>query len=900
MRFVLDLISLVVPRELRDRWREEWRAELQHGRWTMVAGAWPDAWAMRRLRGEASKRWKAGGGAGWHTTGRIDAKQTLRTLARSPWHVVTVSLCLGIGIAVSVTVFSILSSILTGDLPGIHDRSRLMRVYLTSDEWFGRGSPSNASLDDYDVLKQGSPSVPAIAAEGRWDFAVRTSAGAAAITGAFVSGNYFQVLGTQPALGRLLTPADDRSGAPPSVVLSHAFWTSQLGSRPDVVGSTIVIGGLDMQVVGVTPQFFSGTDVGDLGEPPGLRYRIYLPLSLAETLAPTLGRHERWLTVGGRAVAERTREAFAAEMQPLAARIEAANPAIRKNAGVLVLKSGLGPSDTPAVVALIITLMMSAPITVLLIGCANVANLQLVRATLRRRELAVRLSIGASRGQLVRLLAFESVFLAVAACAAGALGTSLLLKIAALVIPFHVSLDWPVVVFTVAVACLIVLATGVIPAWLATRSREGLSLTANTRSSTGAVSRIRRSLVVVQIALSLLLLLTAALYTRSLGALSGRVPASAAGVIVVEMRFDTLGYSQPQRAAFIESLRNRLMADARVEAVGLNTVGPLRQGGRRFWLPADAPNRLRTTGGGEVTADWFAAAGIEILKGRTFTPEDVRLGNAVIVDEAFIENYRLQEPVLGTVLRVERSGPGTVPVPPSDPVVERGESVIFQGGPGRTTVSTYGEAVIVGIADRAMSRPINPEPRPSLYSPLNELPDYTAFYVRTGRPTEVRQQVRETMAAIDPNLPAIAIATLAERFDQDAGDIRLLAKAASGLGLAALLLAVAGVYSVVAFFVSLRTHEFGIRLAVGAQPKDITRMVVMQSSRLVLGGLLAGLVLGMPVLIFLAKAFPYTSAFDPLGLGGPTVTLGLTALVAAAIPARQAARVDPCTALRTE
>ena len=894
----LWILSRIVPRAHRERWLEEWRAELAHGRRSMILGAPLDAWEMRK--GDTHLFATPGAGRRWRGPWRTDVRQTFRSLARSPGHVITVSLCLGIGIAVSVTTFSILSSILTGDLPGIQDRQRLMRIYLTAEGWLGHRSPSNASLSDYEILRQGSPSLPEIAAEGRWDFAVRTPSGPAAIEGAFVSGNYFQVLGTQPALGRLLRPDDDRLGAEAAVVLSHAFWTAQLGASAGVVGSTIIVGGQDMQVVGVAPRHFSGTDVGDLGEPPGLRYRIYVPLSLSATLAPALGRHEEWLTIGGRAVSDRSRDAMAAEMQPLAGRIEAANPRLRKNAGVMVLQSGAGPRDTPTVVALIITLLMSAPITVLLIGCANVANLQLVRATLRRRELAVRLSVGASRGQLVGLLAFESVVLAVTACAAGALGTHLLLKIAALVIPFHISIDWPVLAFIVVVAALVVLVTGVIPGWLATRAREGISLAASSRSTTGGTSRVRRALVVAQIALSLLLLLTAALFTRSLAVLAGRVPHSAARVIVAEMRFDTLGYSQEQRSVFVESLRARLEPDGRVEAIGLNTTAPLRQGGRRFWLPGDAPNRVRTSGGGEVTPDWFEAAGAEVLRGRTFTQEDVRLGNAAIVDRAFIQKYRLPEPVLGTVLRVERSGPDTQPVPQDDGVVGPSESVIFQSGPGRTTVATYGDAVIVGIAGDTLSRPLDPAPRPSLYVPLREIPDYLAFYVRSNRPEELRQQVRETMAAIDPNLPAIEISTLANRFDDDAGDIRLLARAASGLGLAAVILAVAGVYSVVAFFVSLRTHEFGIRLAIGARPRDIVTMVIEQSSRLVLVGVFGGLVLSAPVLLFLGKAFPYASPFDPIALLGPAAVLSLTALVAASLPARRAGQVDPCAALRSE
>ena len=903
---LLWLFARLVPQRVRRRWLEEWRAELRHGPGSMILGALPDAWTMRRLRNLPPEGGRnSSKGSPWPPASALrsgvwktDARQTIRSLIRAPWHVITVSLCLGVGIAVCVTVFSILSSILTGNLPGMNDRPTLMRLYITTDEGRRGRSLGGASLRDYEALKLGAPSMPLIAAEGRWDFAVRTAAGSAAVEGAFVSGNYFQALGTQPALGRLLTPADDRADAAPAVVLSHAFWTATLGAPADVVGSTILVGGHDVLVAGVAPEHFSGTDVGDLGEPPGLRYKLYLPLSLAGTLAPALSREEQWLTVVGRAAPGASHEVLAAELQPLAARIEAASPATRKNAGVSVFPHGMGVGETLAVVAAVVTLMMAAPLTVLGIGCANVANLQLVRASLRRRELAVRLSIGASRAQLVRLIAFESVALAVTACVAGGLGTSLLLRIAALVIPFHITIDLTVLVFAAATACLVVFATGIIPAWLVTRAREGLSLTANSQSATGATSRVRRGLVIAQIALSLLLLLTAALFTRALGALIGRVPATAREVIVAEIRFDTLAYSQPQRAAFVEALRGRLAADGRVAAIGVNTVTPFNRGGRRFWLPGDDDRRLRSADGGEVTAGWFEAAGVTLLRGRIFTPEDVRLGNAAIVDRAFVERYRLSEPVLGTVLRVGDSG--LDPSGADNLIVEPGDTVAFSTAPWRKSLSPPGDMTIVGVVSNTLPRPVSPRARPSLYLPLRAIPDYVTVYVRSEWPVEIGQQVRAVMAALDPNLPAVEISTLASRFDTDAGDLRLLAQAASGLGTAALLLAVAGVYSVIAFFVSLRTREFGLRMALGARPGDITNMVVIQASRLVLTGLGVGVLLGIPLLIFLAKAFPYTSAFDAIGLLGPSVALAVTALIAATIPARKAARVDPCAALRTE
>ncbi|CAN5797869.1 hypothetical protein BH18ACI5_BH18ACI5_24940 [soil metagenome] len=267
---IVRVIAAVVPQASRPRWREEWLAEI---------AAVPRSWDVLRLGGgvlrDALSFHRIAPGEIIKGPSVADARQTIRSLARSPWHVVTVSLCLGIGIAVSVTVFSILSAILTGDLPGIRDRASVMRLYLTTDERWGPSSPGNASRSDYEILREGAPSLPAVAVEGMWDFAVGTPAsGSFAFEGAFFSGNYFDVLGTTAALGRLLTPADDSPGAPPAAVISYAFWTANLGAPADIVGSTLRVGGLDVVVAGVAPEHFSGTDVGALGEPPGLRFRI--------------------------------------------------------------------------------------------------------------------------------------------------------------------------------------------------------------------------------------------------------------------------------------------------------------------------------------------------------------------------------------------------------------------------------------------------------------------------------------------------------------------------------------------------------------------------------------------------------------------------------------------------
>jgi putative ABC transport system permease protein len=872
---VLWLVSRLVPAPDRARWLEEWRAELPYARRSMLAGALPDALAVRRLSSPRRRQWRGP----WLT----DARHTVRSLARSPWHVLTVTWCLGMGIAVTVTVFSIVASVLAGELPGVRDRASLRWLYVATEDERGRRSSQSASIEDFEVMREGTASMPSVAAEGSWQFAVRTSAGTSVMAGAVVSGNYFDVLGTRPVLGRLLTPDDDRLDAPLAIVISHAFWGSHFGSREDVIGMTLSVTGREGAIVGVAPEHFSGMDVGDPGEPPGHRFRLFVPLAHAPLLAPLVDPDGTWLRVYGRIQSDRTNDALAAEFEPIARRMENTNPT-RRNAAIFVQAAGLAADDNLGIIAIVVTLVMAAPLTVLAIACANVANLQLVRASLRTRELTVRSSLGASRAQLVRLLTTEAAALALIGTAAGMLGTYVLLRVAALVIPFHSVVDWPVMAFVVALVGSLVIATGVIPAWIATRPGEASTLGGSQRSAGLGVSRLRRSLVMAQVALSLLLLLVAAVFARCLQTLAGQAPRFAHESVVADIRFDMLGYSEPQRDRFAAMLQARLLADGRVRGVGFNSVAPFRYMGHRFWLPRDAEGVIRDVRTAEVSPDWFGAAAVPIVHGRTFHAGDERLADAVIVNQAFVDRYRLEEPVLGTVIRVDAA-----------PNVRLGVR-----SANRDPVSRIESLTIVGIAGNEASRPLTSPAVPRLYFPLQHVPDYVALYVRTEHAAEISRQIRGTMASIDADLPAVNIATLADRYRDASGDIRLLALAASGIGMCALALAIAGVYAVVAFFVSLRTKEFGIRMAIGAAPADIVAMVLAQASRLVGGGLIVGLLLGTPLVIALVRAFPYTSFFDPVAMLVPAAALIVSAVAAAMLPAGRAARVDPCAALRSE
>ena len=871
-RRIVRTSALLAPGALRARWREEWLAEIdaaaRTGGWTalrMALGAPFDALSSRwTTRADHEGGFRGAWKGSWGT----DVKQTVRSLVRSPGHVLTVSLCLGVGIAVCTTTFSILNAFMNGERPGIDNRSHLPRLHI-----YGNGDHANATIEELAVLSEKSRSVTFLAAEGRSEFAVRVAGHEAMhVVGAFVNGEYFQALGTTPLMGRLLGPADDRSDAPLTVVLSHGFWNGRLGARADIVGRSIVLGDRDAFVAGVAPEGFAGLASDDVDGPGG--FKVYVPLAHAKGWPGARSADRSWLNLAARVPGEVDTAALAAEMQPLAARIQAVNPERRKDARIVIDARGLAPGTGTAELLAMITLMMAAPLTVLAIGCANVANLQLVRASLRSRELAVRASLGASRAQIVRLLTLEAAMLAIGGFAAAALFMGLLLKIAELVVPIPVAVEFRVLLFCVGVALVVIGATGMLPALAATRRRTAYGLRAGGRSMSSGNSRIRRSLVVAQVSLCFLLLLTAAVFTRGLIALTGQMPEHASKTTVTEIRFDVQDYPLAERRRVLDEFEAHLRADSRVENIAFTSVRPLGGQESRFWLPGDNPDIERFEFSNAVSPSFFDTANLRLLRGRTFTPGEK---DAIIVNENFVARYQLPEPVLGRALKVDFG--------------EQGE----EARKGRI-------ATIVGVVTTARERPTMIAPRATMYMqmPPEAATNYVGIWIRAPHATEMVGVARETLARVDPDLPAVAIRTLEDYFAEDAAPLTYIARAAGALGSVALLLAVSGVYSVIAFFVALRTSEFGIRMALGARAGDIVRMVFGQAGRLVGLGLLVGAIFGTPLLVALDSFFPFTQPFDPLVIL-PTVTaLALTALIASWVPARRASSIEASVALRTD
>ena len=867
MQTLIYLFSLLAPRRLRSAWREEWLAEIDAAR---GAGA---GRALRLAIGAPfdaiSSRWTtratpvSRGSGPWRT----DLKQTVRSLMRSPGHVTVVALCLGVGIAVCTTTFSILNAFTAGELPGVTERARIGRLHLNG---------GNSSVADFEILREGSPSFAGIAAEGTGSFAMRVEGRAPMnVDGAWVSGNYFEVLGTRPHLGRLLHPSDDRPEAPLAVTISHAFWTAQLGAPADILGKTILIGGRDAVVTGVAPMGFRGLRGGEMND--GTGFGVYVPLAHVRGWPGARLPEQRWLNVYGRLTVPMDRVRLEAELLPLAARIEARQPVPRRNPRVAVTESWLTPGTSASMVWFLYLLLLAAPLTVLAIGCANVANLQLVRASLRTRELAVRASLGASRGQIIRLLTFEAVLLAIAALATSALGIWILLRVTAMALPMTVPVDTRVVLFTATLAVLVIGATGLLPGLLSTRSDPSAHLRNAGRSMASGNSRLRQGLVVAQVTLCFLLLLAAGVFTRGIVIVSGNMPQRAAHTLLAALRFDLQrNYGPAQRRAFLDTFDARIRADGRVRGIGYTTSSLFSSGILRAWRPGDPPEAGRIAGSNYVGGDYFDVAGVRVLRGRALTKDDAAATTAVVVNEAFIAAFQLAEPVIGQSLRIS----------------------LLRDSLYREADASPRHVTIVGVASPPDVAQGGGDP--TVYLPIGPSPDYVAAWISVENATVLADTVRRTIADIDSELPVLFVRTREDLITESSGTMVMIARTASGLGIVALLLAVSGVYSVIAFFVALRTSEFGIRLALGARSSDIVRMVLEQALRLAGLGLAVGAVLGTPLLIALHANFPFTERFDPAVILPAALALALTALVAGWVPARRASSIQASDALRAD
>ena len=811
-----------------------------------------------------------------------DARYAFRTFSKTPGFTIAIIVSVALGIAANATVFSVANGLLWGVLP-VKDPGRLV---IFSE---GRSFSHPDYLDYRDQTSQVFEGVAA-----HFPFIPASIGGSGQperVWGQVVGGNYFRLVGVNPVVGRAILPEDDQVvGSGAVVVLSHALWQRRFGSDPNVPGRTVVLNGRSYTVVGVAPAGFWGTD-------RGIQSEFWAPLSMAEQLMPDLNRDSarskrnlQWLSLNARLKPGVSRSQAVAVVNVVKKRLDEAwrkdekqhHPTVTLDpAGGLI-----GGAATPAL-GLMAVLMVVVGL-VLLVACANVANLLLARATGRQREIAVRLAIGATRRQVIRQLLVESVLLAFAGAAAGfllaAVGAAALSRFQ-LPLPFPIvfdfNVDLRVLVFTAGLSILTGVLFGLAPALRATRP----DLVEALKNESPVFGRRRRfslrdALVVVQVALSLVLLVGAGLFLRSLGKASSiDIGMKPDNILLLAVDPKLHQYSREKTQQFLGQLRERVSALPGVRSVSFVDTPPLSIGGVNDGLKIEG-GKGRTEQ--NVDADVFSVGsaywetmGIPLLRGRDFS---TKAGD----DHAAIVNETLARRAFGN----------------EDPLGRR----ILSNEPGQKTLYT-----VIGVARDSKSRTLGEKPQNCVYLFIDANPERVfSFFgisiaVKTAaNPAGLVKPVRDQIAALDPNMAILSTKTMREHVDKSLLLPQISATLLGTFGAVGLTLAAIGLYGVMSFSVRRRTREIGIRMALGAEPGGVLAMVVRQGLALTGVGLAIGLVIALAV-GRLAESLLYgIGGTDPITFLAVPAVLLAAALVAITVPARRAARVGPMTALRME
>ena len=706
-----------------------------------------------------------------------------------------------------------------------------------------------------------------------------------------VSNNFFSGLGVKPATGALFT---EPSGSPVHVVLGHTFWMKTFGGDPDVIGKTAEIDGAPAVVTGVVEESFRGVLMG-------VEIDGYITLDDFSVLAPDAlrwlyhNRKARTVQLYGRLKPGVSLSAAQAATDVFMTSIEAAHPDTDRGISARVLPEPLArPLPMKAVteaVPLVQMFGLAIAGLVLLLACMNVANLLLVRATARQREMAVRAALGASRARLVKQMIVEGLLLSGLGGIAGLVlgqwvSSAYIARLdlgADLPLRFDVSMNWRVFLFSLAAAIVTGVTIGLWPAWRASRADARGALHDGGKSNSDGVDRqrLRRVLVVGQISGALALLIVAGLFIRTLTS-AQRIDLGfdAAHLITVRVDPRQIGYDEGRRTEFYKELQRRVAAwpDVASVAVAFSTpMSYLLLGGSLYieGRPLPASSQPPASFLNHVGHDYFETMGIPIVRGRAFTEDDERdtalTRRVVIINETMAAKYWPGEDPIGKRFRVYS---------PTDPMVE-----------------------VVGVARDSKYVLVFEAPRPYLYLPLERDESLRTLHVRAqGDPAALAPRLEREIKALAPDMPIADLRTINQSLGGIFGYLifRLGAIQASGMGLIGLLLAIVGVYGVVSFGASLRTREIGIRVALGAQPRDVLRLILGQGLQLVTVGIFVGLGAAIAMSRVVSRFLPLVDATDWTTFAGVAAGLAALAIWACYLPARRATRVPVMTALRYE
>jgi predicted permease len=808
-----------------------------------------------------------------------DVRYSLRMIAKAPGFAAIAILTLALGIGANTTVFSWINSALLNPVPGIANASEVAALLQGKSA----GDFDTFTYPDIEALRDGQQSFTGITACMFTPMILTGKGKPDRVWGMVASANYFDVLGVRPILGRTFLPAEDeKPGGAPVAVISYRLWQTHFGANPSVVGQTIELNQHPYTIVGVAPPLFQGSQTG-------LRFEIWVPMMMEAQFMPQgdllHDHHESWLLAFGRLKPGVALKQAQEEMTVLLKREVKNYPEEHKGRGsVMVYPLWRNPYGMNYFFATLLPLLMTIAGMVLLLACANVANLTLVRSVGRRREIAIRMSLGAGRWRLVRQLLVESLVLALAGGAVALLITfwtegTLMRFLPPSDLPFglNIGADRTMLLATLVISLLTGVIFGILPALRASGIAPVAVLKEDAGSASGSLRKARLAsvLVVAQISLSLLLLICAGLFIRSfLRAQQINPGFNPHNVLVASYDLFPAGYSEASGAEFDRQLVAKLGALPGIQSVALSTTVPLEFDTDSTVVKPEGyvsqANELTEINDAIITPIYFQTMQIPIVKGRDFTVQDTKSSRRVaIVSEAFVNRYWPNQEALGKQLNSDL---------------------------------THEWFTVVGVARDVKFNSLNENPAPFLYLPQYQVyrPGLIIVARTAGDPLTFRKSAEKTIHELNADLAVFDVTTLESRMQFSSFAPRIAGTFIGAFGLLALVLATVGIYGVTAYTTRQRTHEIGIRMALGASKEDILGLVLGHGLRLTFIGVLLGLAASFALTRYLSSLLLGVTSTDALTFSCVAILLSGVALFACFIPARRAMRVDPMVALHYE
>ncbi len=806
-----------------------------------------------------------------------DLRYSLRMLIKRPGFTLVVVTTLALGIGANATIFTWIKAVLLASLPGIEQPEKLVEIWGATRN----NSALSSSYVDYLDYRDQNKILSGLIAHQVLPLNLGRSEKPERVWGAIVSGNYFDVLGVKALIGRTFLPEEDRTpNTHPVVVIGYGLWERRFGADPNVLGRTITLNEHDFTVIGVAPK--------DFGSPfAGLALDVWTPVMMKDYVArphfSLTDRGSRWLMVMGRLKPGATVPQAQANIAAIASHLEQEYPQTNEQLGVAVYSVMQSPFSLKQDMRPALAILMAAVAVVLLIACANVANLLLARATSRRKEIALRLALGGSRGRLVRQMLTESFVLASLGAALGLVIAFWTARSLAAFLPpyasratFDTRPDAVVFAFTLALTVITTLLFGLAPTLHASKQDLVTAMKDNTPTIGRGTRKVnlRHALVVLQVALSMVALISAGLFVRTVREAYKADPGfDPHGVLLASFDPFLSGYDESRGREFYRRLVERVSAVPGIQSATVARRLPLTAGGIAFatvaidgYAPAkDEDMRLNYE---TVGPQYFQTMRVPLVRGRDFDKRDQEgAPGVVVINETMARHYWPGGDALGRRLKLAKDW-----------------------------------MEIVGIAKDVKNRSLSEAPQPFLYLPL--LQDYRSNMILVARtavePEKIFQSVHDEVAALDPQIPMFDAKTLEEHVGISLFLQRMAATLLSIFGLLALSLAAIGLYGVMAYSVSQRTRELGIRVSVGAERRDIFKLILVQGLAMSVVGLLAGLVGALAVTRLTANLLYGVSATDPVTFIVIGLLLLCITLLACYFPARRATKIDPMIALRVE